>query len=114
MTKRLLKLVVMALVTGPMVGAAGPLGPIVVPTGPGEDPDSTEIGDPPPDDPKDQGNLLPEGRLLASGGDAVAVGARASGPILLPTGPGEDPEDPGIGEEPPRDPVDTGGIRPRR
>ena len=54
------KWTMLALVMGPLVGTAAPLGPIVLPTGPGDERDRTSIGDPPPNDPKDQGNICPE------------------------------------------------------
>jgi hypothetical protein len=53
MTKRLLRLLVLAVVVGPAVGAASSQGPIVFPTGPWEDPD--RIGEEPPKDPEDTG-----------------------------------------------------------
>ncbi|MFP2906579.1 hypothetical protein ACLESD_16245 [Pyxidicoccus sp. 3LFB2] len=117
MKNRLLKLMMLALLAGPMVGHAGPQGPILLPTGPGEDPDSTEIGDKPPDSPKDPGNIQPEPPVLTPGGTAIAAGpvvgaAESSGPILWPTGPGDDPDSTEIGDKPPKDPDDTGGIRP--
>jgi len=44
-------------------------------------------------------------------GRGPAVGAADTvGPIVFPTGPWEDPDR--IGEEPPKDPEDTGGICP--
>jgi hypothetical protein len=54
------KWMMLALVMGPLVGTAAPLGPIVLPTGPGENLDAHEIGDTPPPDPKDQGGIRPE------------------------------------------------------
>jgi hypothetical protein len=58
MTKRLLRLLVLAVVVGPAVGAASTLGPIVFPTGPWEDPED-RIGEEPPPDPDDPGGICP-------------------------------------------------------
>ena len=110
--KQLRMFVVMALGLAPVVGATGPLGPIVVPTGPWEGPDSTEIGDDPPDSPKDPGNIQPQGRLLTPA--VLTVGSAGFfGPILWPTGPWEDPDSTEIGEDPPDFPKDPGDICPQ-
>jgi hypothetical protein len=100
MKNRLLRLMMLALVTGPMVAIAAQQGPIVIPTGPGA-PDSTEIGEDPPPSPKDPGNIQPP----------VLTVADASGPIVIPTVPGA-PDSGEIGDKPPPDPDDTGGIWP--
>lgn len=104
MKSRLLKWMTLTMVTGPMVGIAGPLEPILLPTGTGEEPDSTEIGDDPPDSPKDPGNIQP----------VLLVVAESSGPILVPTGPWDRPDETSIGDPPPSDPKDKGDIQPEQ
>lgn len=108
MKNSLLKWMMLTLVTGPMVGLAEPLGPIVLPTGTGDAPDPTEIGDKPPPDPKDQGGIQPEQLTSVP----AALGSAESGPILVPTGPWDPPDETSIGDPPPTDPKDPGNIRP--
>ncbi len=113
MKNRLLRLVMLTLVTGPLVGSAGPLGPILLPTGTGDGLDSTEIGEDPPPSPKDPGNVQPGTRTSELQGTAAARRADGSfGPVLLPTRPGEGPDSTEIGQDPPPSPKDPGDIQP--
>ncbi|QSQ22865.1 hypothetical protein JY651_48545 [Pyxidicoccus parkwayensis] len=102
MKNQLLKWVLLTLVTGPMLATAAPLGPILLPTGSEDKPDSAEVGDKPPETPKDPGNIQPE---------LFAV-AESSGPILVPSDPRDRPDETEIGDKPPDSPKDPGDIRP--
>lgn len=109
MKNQLLRWVMLMLVTGPLVGTAGPQGPILLPTGTGDKPDPTEVGDKPPETPKDPGNIQPVALTVAEG-QWVGI-AESSGPILVPTGPGDGPDSTEIGDPPPDDPKDKGNIQ---
>ncbi|NMO15792.1 hypothetical protein HPC49_31005 [Pyxidicoccus fallax] len=111
MKHRLWMFVVMVLGSGAAMGATGPVGPIVVPHGPGEDPDSTEIGDPPPNGPRDPGDIQPQVPAHVAGPVRLV---ESSGPILFPTGPGDEPDSGEIGDDPPNGPNDPGDIQPQR
>ncbi|MCE9673839.1 hypothetical protein LY474_39200 [Myxococcus stipitatus] len=59
MTTRMKTWMLLAVLVGPAVGAAQTSRPIV-PTGPGDTKNPTEIGDKPPPDPTDEGGVCPE------------------------------------------------------